>query len=59
MYRCATGPMRAVEEMLAKVMTGNSGWDVVFPSNSYVAPMRRMNLLARLDRQSLPNRGES
>lgn len=49
------GTYEVVEEMFAKVMTGNSGWDVVFPSNSYVVPMRRMNLLARLDRHSLPN----
>jgi spermidine/putrescine transport system substrate-binding protein len=42
------------EEMFAKVMTGNSGWDVVFPSNSYVVPMRQMNLLARLDHRRLP-----
>ena len=45
----------SAEEMLAKAMTGNSGWDVVFPSNSYVQPMRDMGLLARLDRRTLPN----
>jgi spermidine/putrescine-binding protein len=38
------------EEMLARVMTGNSGWDVVFPSHYFVAPMREMNLIAALDR---------
>ena len=27
------------EEMLAKAMTGNSGWDVVFPTHSRLAPM--------------------
>ena len=43
------------EEMLAKVMSGNSGWDVVFPSNSFVAPMRELDLLAPLDRRRLTN----
>jgi spermidine/putrescine transport system substrate-binding protein len=42
------------EEMLAKVMTGNSGWDVVFPSNYYIEPMRRQGLLARLQHDALP-----
>ena len=32
--------------MLAKVMSGNSGWDVVFPSAEYIQPMRDMGLLA-------------
>lgn len=49
------GTYEVAEEMLAKVMTGNSGWDVVFPSNSYLAPMRDMDLLARLDHALLPN----
>jgi spermidine/putrescine transport system substrate-binding protein len=43
------------EEMLARVMTGNSGWDVVFPSNYFIGPMREMNLLAPIDRSRLPN----
>ncbi|MBI5283272.1 MAG: spermidine/putrescine ABC transporter substrate-binding protein [Candidatus Solibacter usitatus] len=43
------------EEMLARVMTGNSGWDVVFPSNYFIPPMREMGLLARLDRSRLRN----
>jgi len=33
------------EEMLAKVISGNSGWDVVFPSNYYIGPMAALNLL--------------
>lgn len=37
------------EEMLAKVMAGNSGWDVVFPSNYVILPMLENNLLAPLD----------
>jgi spermidine/putrescine transport system substrate-binding protein len=44
----------SAEEMLAKVMGGNSGWDVVFPSNSFVQPMRDLALLERLDHQRLP-----
>ena len=33
------------EEMLAKVFTGNSGWDVVFPTHSRIGPMRAHGLL--------------
>ncbi len=36
------------EEMLAKVLSGNSGWDVVFPTYNRIAPMRQYNLLAPL-----------
>lgn len=43
------------EEMLARVMSGNSGWDVVFPANSYVIPMREEGLLAPLHHDRLPN----
>ncbi len=43
------------EEMLARVMTGNSGWDVAFPSNYFIEPMREMGLLAALDGARLPN----
>jgi len=43
------------EELLAKVFTGNSGWDVAFPSNYFVEPMRANRLLAPLDRSRLPN----
>jgi spermidine/putrescine transport system substrate-binding protein len=45
----------SAEEMLAKVMTGNSGWDVVFPSNSFIEPMRDLSLLAPLDHSRLTN----
>ncbi|MBV9502996.1 MAG: spermidine/putrescine ABC transporter substrate-binding protein [Acidobacteriaceae bacterium] len=45
----------SAEEILAKVMSGNSGWDVVFPSNSFVRPMRELALLERLDHQRLTN----
>ncbi|SRR5258706_7740231 len=43
------------EEMLAKVISGNSGWDVVFPSNYYIGPMTALNLLAPLRHEWLPN----
>ena len=45
----------SAEEMLAKVMAGNSGWDVVFPSNSFIQPMRELDLLTRLDHGQLGN----
>ena len=45
----------SAEELLAKVMTGNSGWDVVFPSNSFVGPMRELDLLEKLDHARLSN----
>jgi spermidine/putrescine transport system substrate-binding protein len=43
------------EEMLARVLSGNSGWDVVFPSNYYIQPMRELALLAPLDGGRLPH----
>lgn len=44
----------SAEEMLAKVAAGNSGWDIVFPSNSFLPPMREEGLLAPLDHSRLP-----
>jgi spermidine/putrescine transport system substrate-binding protein len=49
------GVYGSAEEMLAKVLTGNSGWDVVFPSNSFVQPMRDLDLLLPLDHRRLRN----
>lgn len=46
------------EEMLAKVMTGNSGWDVVFPTHSRLEPMARNGYLAVLDHRRLPSLGK-
>lgn len=43
------------EEVIAKTMSGNSGWDVVFPENRLVAPMREMGLLTPLLSSKLPN----
>jgi spermidine/putrescine transport system substrate-binding protein len=45
------------EEMLAKVLTGNSGWDVVFPTHSRLQPMSDYGLLAPLRHDWLPNLG--
>jgi spermidine/putrescine transport system substrate-binding protein len=42
------------EELLGKVMSGNSGWDVVFPTHNRVHPMRELGLLAPLDPRRLP-----
>jgi spermidine/putrescine transport system substrate-binding protein len=49
------GTYESTQEMLAKVMTGNSGWDVVFPSQEFIPPMIAMDLLAPLDHSRLPN----
>lgn len=43
------------EEMLARVLSGNSGWDVVFPSHYCLRPMLSQKLLAPLRHQWLPN----
>ncbi len=43
------------EEMLARVMSGNSGWDVAFPSNYFIGPLRELGLLAPIRRERLPN----
>ncbi len=43
------------EEMLAKVLGANSGWDVVFPTHNRIMPMRLYKLLAPLDHRRLPN----
>src|SRR6185295_19201555 len=45
------------EEMLAKVITGNSGWDIVFPTHNRVPPMAAMGLLSPLDHRRLTNLG--
>jgi spermidine/putrescine-binding protein len=45
------------EEMLAKVLTGNSGWDVVFPTHSRLQPMSVYGLLEPLRHEWLSNLG--
>lgn len=49
------GTYEGIDEMLAKVASGNSGWDVVFPSQDFIAPMVQMGLLAPLRSELLPN----
>jgi spermidine/putrescine transport system substrate-binding protein len=49
------GVFESGEEMLARVMSGNSGWDVVFPSNYFIQPMVEMGLLAEIDHAKLRN----
>lgn len=43
------------EEMLARVLTGNSGWDVVFPSNYFISPMVANDLLAPVQHEAVGN----
>ncbi|MCU1327223.1 MAG: extracellular solute-binding protein family 1 [Bryobacterales bacterium] len=52
--RIRYGTYESNEEMLARVMSGNSGWDVVFPTHSRLGPMATHGLLARLDHGRLP-----
>ena len=42
------------EEMLAKVITGNSGWDIVFPTYTRIKPMLDYGLLQPLRHGWLP-----
>ena len=53
--RLRYGTYESNEEMLAKIMSGNSGWDVVFPTHSRLAPMARAGLIASLDHARLPS----
>ena len=53
--RLRYGTYESNEEMLAKIMSGNSGWDVVFPTHSRLAPMARSGLIASLDHVRLPS----
>src|SRR5687768_8416720 len=43
------------EEMLARVMSGNSGWDLVFPTSYLIEPMREYELLSPVDHSKLHN----
>ena len=51
------GVYESNEEMLAKALTGNSGWDVAFPSNYLIRAMRENELLAPLRHDWLKNLG--
>jgi spermidine/putrescine transport system substrate-binding protein len=53
--RVRYGTYESTQEMLAKVIGGNSGWDVVFPSEEFIPPMIAMELFERLRHERLPN----
>jgi spermidine/putrescine transport system substrate-binding protein len=53
--RVRYGTYESNQEMLAKVLTGNSGWDVVFPSADFMQPMRDLGLLQPLRHEWLPH----
>jgi spermidine/putrescine transport system substrate-binding protein len=53
--RVRYGIYESNEEMLARVMGGNSGWDIVFPTDYLVRPMLANGLLAPIQRERLPN----
>jgi spermidine/putrescine transport system substrate-binding protein len=55
--RVRYGTYESTAEMLAKVMTGNSEWDIVFPSAEFVPPMTQMGLFAPLRHEWLTNLG--
>jgi spermidine/putrescine transport system substrate-binding protein len=50
-----SGVIEGSEEVIAKTISGNSGWDVVFPENRIAGPMRELGLLAPLDHARLAN----
>lgn len=53
--RVRYGTYESNEEMLARVMGGNSGWDIVFPTSYIVKPLLANDLLAPIHRELLPN----
>ncbi|MDR1046933.1 MAG: extracellular solute-binding protein [Treponema sp.] len=43
------------EEMYAKLKSGGSGYDIVFPSGDYVSIMISQDMLERIDKSKIPN----
>jgi len=43
------------EDMYAKLKSGGSGYDIVFPSADYVSIMIQQDMLERIDRNLIPN----
>jgi spermidine/putrescine transport system substrate-binding protein len=43
------------EDMYAKLKSGGSGYDVVFPSADYVSIMIKQNMFEKIDRSKIPN----
>src|SRR5260370_9810179 len=56
--RVRYGVYESNEEMLARVMGGNSGWDIVFPTDYIVRPMLANSLLSPIRPERLPNLAE-
>lgn len=55
--RVRYGTYESNQEMLAQVLSGNSGWDIAFPSADFVGPMRDLGLLAPIHHDWLTNLG--
>jgi len=55
--RVRYGTYESSQEMLAKVMSGNSEWDIVFPSADFIGPMTQMDLIEPLRHDLLRNLG--
>lgn len=53
--RVRYGTYESNQEMLAQVLGGNSGWDVIFPSGDFVGPLRDLGLLAPIRHEWLTN----
>jgi spermidine/putrescine transport system substrate-binding protein len=53
--RVRYGTYESNEELSARILSGNSGWDVAFPSNPYIGPFRESGLLAPLELDRLTN----
>jgi len=53
--RVRYGTFESAEEMLARIATGNSGWDVVICTNNYISPLAQDGLIEPLRRDLLPN----
>ena len=49
------GTYESSPELFARVMSGNSGWDVVFPPAEDIQGLRALNLLAPVRHDLLPN----
>jgi spermidine/putrescine transport system substrate-binding protein len=45
------------EELYAKLKTGGSNYDIVFPSGDYVSIMIRQDMLAKIDKSKMTNLG--
>jgi spermidine/putrescine transport system substrate-binding protein len=45
------------EELYAKLLSGGTGYDLVFPSGDYTAIMIKQNMLEKLDKSKLSNLG--